>query len=59
HAEIDACCYIADEPVVLQQMMERLKDIYFTKDEIEQRRAVLLKHFNNKINAERLIQYLP
>lgn len=52
------CCRIADNPEVWQNAIEELTQKAFTAEEITRREKILLPHFDNRANAQQLMQYL-
>ncbi len=47
-------CHICNTPAELQQKIAALQKISFTETEIELRKQILLPHFNNSANAQKL-----
>jgi hypothetical protein len=47
-------CHVADTAMEIKELIVNLSKIPFTSKEIEQRESLLLDHFNNKKNAQRL-----
>jgi hypothetical protein len=51
-------CTVASSANEMINRLNQLKDIPFTTDEITKRAGVLLEHYDNKRNAERIITFL-
>ncbi len=55
---LDDLCTISNSPEEFILAIENLMNKEFTQEIIEHRKQVLIKKFNNQVNAELLIQYL-
>ncbi len=54
---LEELCSVADTPEALVERIHELWEIPFSKREIELRQEILLKDFDNKANAEKLMQF--
>ncbi len=55
---LNELCEIADTPVELKAVLTRLKEKEFEEPEILHRRKVLARLYSNRLNADRLIEYV-
>jgi hypothetical protein len=52
--EFKNCCHIANNENEIKERISKLKHLAFTQEDKELRKSLLLQHFDNRINAERL-----
>ncbi len=55
---LDELCFIANSAEEFQQVIVKLMDLNFEELEIEKRKHLLTKKFNNQMTAELLVQYI-
>jgi hypothetical protein len=55
---LEGMCHIANSPADMRAMVEKLKNVSFTSDEIEERSYALGEQFDNNTNAAALLHHL-
>jgi hypothetical protein len=58
HTGLESMCRVSDDPEVLAQHISTLMNQPFTESDITSRRELLQQQFNNRNNAERLLQVM-
>ncbi len=55
---LEKCCTVANTPTEIATGIQQLKDQAFTTADIENRAAILAAHYNNRVNARRIVTLL-
>jgi hypothetical protein len=55
---LNKCCAIANTPPEMAEQIRQLQNLPFTAADIENRVAILSEHYNNNVNAQRIVKLL-